>query len=213
MISYIVATHDRAVLDRNLLSTEFLDHGDELIVLDDMPSIAVAYNEGTRRATNPIRCYVHHDVVIKVDADGRCPLREALLMRCTPDRGFAAGMVGVIGSFERAVPWWEGEKVGTVVDARIGVVGNPNYAGPCAYLDGLLLATTHDVEWDQDYAGWHWYDHDICEQMLRRGLKNAVVAAGHTMVTHNTTGSLATRALPGWHEGMARFTAKWGEAA
>lgn len=201
MISYIVASHRPDVFAANLRATLRLDGDDELVVVDDPPSIAVAYNQGQARATQPIRCYVHSDVRILDSAR----LRAELVEHCTP----GVGMVGLIGSLDRCVPWWDCMRaVGSVVDARMGVL-DFDPGGRCGYVDGLLLATAHDVTWDEDYPGFHLYDHDMCEQMIRRGLPNFCLTGGAELVVHNTTGGFDVHALDGWDAGVLRFQRKW----
>lgn len=199
MISWIVATHNRAILDANLLATLELADGDELVVIEDAPSIAVAYNRGQARATQPVRCYVHHDVQI-LDLP---KLRAELLEHCP-----GSGVVGVIGSRNPVVPWWDGDTLGSVVDARLGRL-DFGAGGPCAYLDGLLLATSHSLEWDESYPGWHLYDHDICRQALDAGHTNWCLEGGAELVRHNTSGTSRMRELVGWDTGLARFIEKY----
>lgn len=200
MISWIVATHDRQVLDANLAATLDLQPEDELIVVEDAPSIAVAYNRGRAQTTRPIRCYVHHDVQILDPAR----LRAGLLEHCMGN-----GIVGVIGSRDPVVPWWEGQTLGSVTDARLGRL-DFGPGGPCAYLDGLLLATALDLAWDESYPGWHLYDHDICRQALDAGNTNWCLADGAELLRHNTTGSTNTHQLAGWAEGVSRYREKYG---
>jgi hypothetical protein len=201
VISWIVASHHYPTLRDNLGATIRGVDQDEVVVVENATSIAAAYNEGQARATQPIRAYIHHDVRI---GDAR-RLRAELVEHCTP----AIGWVGVIGSRNRVLPWWDGERCGSVVDARMGLL-DFGEGGTCAYLDGLLLATVHEWKWDESYPGWHWYDHDICEQALDRFLPNWCLTDGHQLVLHNTAGSAVTDQLPGWNEGKARFVEKWG---
>lgn len=203
MISWIVATHDRAVLERFLLPTVPVD--DELIIVDNAPSIAVAYNEGTSRASHRIKAYVHHDVVL-VDTER---LRQHLFAFCNG----VNGIVGVIGSRTPVVPWWSGEMVGNVVDTRsgFGAIG-PGGEGAAAYLDGLLLATAQDLIWDETYDGWHLYDHDICQQALAAGLVNVCLPGGKDLVRHETSGPHRVRDIAGWAAAVEVFRGKWGEA-
>lgn len=200
MISWIVATHDRGVLEANLLPALELIGSDEIVVVEDAPSIAVAYNRGQARATQPVRCYVHHDVQI-LDLP---KLRARLLEHCP-----SSGIVGVIGSRNLVVPWWDGDTLGSVIDARLGRL-DFGVGGACAYLDGLLLASSHSLEWDETYPGWHLYDHDICRQMLDAGRTNWCLDGGGDLVRHNTTGSSQLRELVGWDAGVQRFTEKYG---
>jgi hypothetical protein len=200
LISWIVASHDPDILNDNLVPTLELAAGDELIVIADAPSIAVAYNRGQAKTSNAVRCYVHHDVQILEPQR----LRAQLLQQCTA----AVGMIGVIGSTDRTLPWWEGATLGSVVDGRMGRL-DFGPGGPCTYLDGLLLATVQHVDWDEEYPGWHAYDLDACQQMLSRGLTNWCLDDGHELVFHNTTNSANTGHLQHYHENIARFRTKW----
>lgn len=200
MISWITATHDPAILEANLVATLGLDVGDELIVVERAESIAAAYNRGQDRATQPIRCFVHHDVQILDNPT----LRAQLLDWCRPP----IGIVGVVGSRSRSVPWWEGFAAGSVDDTRTGpqTFGR---GGDVAYLDGLLLATSYQLGWDETIPGWHLYDHDICEQSLQAGRLNWCLDNGHQLVRHNTTSGFDTAQLPGWDQALAAFNTKW----
>jgi hypothetical protein len=198
-ISWIVATHDRGILEANLLATLDLQPADELVIIENAPSIAVAYNRGREQASRPIRCYIHHDVQVLNPAR----LRSALLEHCP-----TAGIVGVIGSREPVVPWWNGSTLGSVVDARLGRL-DFGLGGECAFLDGLLLATSLDLEWDETYEGWHLYDHDMCRQALEAGSVNWCLTGGAELVRHNTAGSTNTHALAGWDEGVRRYREKY----
>lgn len=201
-ISWIVATHDHLILQRSLMPT--IPSGDELVVIDDAPSIAVAYNEGTAKASHRVRAYVHHDVAI---ADPE-RLRQLLLEHCTGING----IVGVVGSRTKVVPWWSGDHVGSVIDARHGHIG-PGGHGDAAYLDGLLLATAQELTWDETYTGWHLYDHDACQQMLAAGLPNVCLPGGQELVRHETAGPRRMSDLDGWAAGLEVFRSKWGDVA
>ena len=180
-------------------------HGwDELIVVTEAQSIAQAYNRGQALATkrNPIRCFVHADVEILNLPD----LRAALVQYSQPSRG----MVGVTGSFDAVVPWWEGRATGSVQDSRLGLLDFGRGGTPVAYLDGLLLATArHDIWWDESYPGWHLYDHDQCQQQMAAGRANWCLPDGAGLVRHNTAGSTDVAKLVGWDAGVARFREKW----
>lgn len=202
MISWIVASHDLLIFDANLRPT--IPAEDELVLVENAPSIAVAYNEGQARSTQPIRCYVHHDVqILEQEA-----LRQALIEGCT---SAGVDVVGVIGSRTRTMPWWLGDKLGSVKDGRLGLI-DFGAGGPCSYLDGLLLASAQHLEWDETYPGWHGYDHDICEQALRRNRVNLCLSGGHNLVSHNATSSTAMTQVNGWFEAEQRFTQKWSTA-
>lgn len=201
MISYIAASNHWPTLRDNLGSSMRGVGDDEVVVVENPESIAKAYNEGQARATQPIRCYVHSDVEI-LDP---IRLRTNLLEFCRHD----VGLVGLVGSRTPVLPWWEGQCRGSVVDGRMGLL-DFGPGGGCAYLDGLLLATAQTVVWDEDYPGFHLYDHDMSAQMLAKELPNWCLDRGHELVRHNTTGSRDVDELVGWNENVARFREKWG---
>jgi hypothetical protein len=201
VISWIVASHDPAVMAANLGATLELVGGDELVLVENAESIAKAYNDGQARASQPIRCYVHHDVQILDLAR----LRAQMALVCSPA---TVGLVGVIGSRDPVVPWWEGSRCGSVVDGRFGLL-DYGRGGDCAIVDGLLLATAQTVEWDETFPGWHGYDHDMCRQMLARGRANWCLDDGAELVRHNTTGPSVMANLTGWYEAAAQLKEKW----
>jgi hypothetical protein len=201
LISWIVASHDPGILHADLLATLQLEDGDELIVIADAPSITNAYNRGQAKATCPVRCYIHHDIQVLDNAR----LRAQLLEHCTP----AVGLVGLAGSRTPKLPWWQGERCGSVLDARHGLLAF-DVGGEAAHLDGMLLATTHHIDWDETLPGWHGYDTDACQQMLARGLTNWCLDDSHELVNHNTRGATNTGHLPHYHDNLARLRAKWG---
>lgn len=201
MISWIVASDRPAVLEENLLATLNPDDGDEVIIVADPESITQAYAHGQSKATRPVRCFVHSDVQVLDPVR----LRAQLLEHATP----AVGMVGLIGSRTPHMPWWDVRTLGSVVDGRLGLL-NFGPGGPCAILDGLLLATAQTVDWDESWPGFHGYDHDSCQQMLHRGLQNWCLTGGHELVRHNTTGPRRVAELVGWDDAVIRYRAKWG---
>ncbi len=200
MISWIVASDRPAVLEENLLATLRPDDGDEVIIVTDPDSITQAYAHGQAKATRPVRCYVHSDVQV-LDSTR---LRAQLLEHATSD----VGMVGLIGAGQAVMPWWDVQPLGSVVDGRFGLL-DYGPGGPCAILDGLLLATAQTVDWDEDWPGFHGYDHDACQQMLHKGLQNWCLTGGHELVRHNTAGPRRMAELVGWDDAVLRYRTKW----
>lgn len=200
MISWIVASHDERILNENLLATLQLPEEDELVLVTDAPSITLAYTEGQERATKPVRCFIHHDIRI-IDQQ---LLRERLIAATGQH-----ALCGVVGSFQLAMPWWNGSPCGSVEDSRLGVL-HFGQGGECRLLDGLILASREDLPWDVYWPGWHGYDYDIC--MAVRGMGKSVwcMADGAAMMVHNSDSPQALHLIDGWPEAEARFYAKWG---
>lgn len=204
MISWIVASHAPDVLAGNLQPAldEAAAAGDEVLVIRDAPSIAIAYNLGRGLARHQLRVYAHHDVRILDVAQ----LRAELVTACTGQ----VGMVGMIGADAPVWPWWESSaRCGSVYDSRMGRLDYGPGGQPAAVVDGLLLATAQPHTWDETYPGWHGYDHDMCLQMLDRGLTNWVIPRGADLVEHHTTGPSDVTQLDGWAAAAARWRDKW----
>lgn len=200
VISYITATHNDSILRDNLSATLSLIDTDELVVIRGASSIAKAYNEGQAKAANRIHCYIHHDIQVLDNVR----LRSALIRTCNKN----VGIVGVIGSRTKAVPWWDGDKLGSAQDSRMGAL-DFGIGGNCSMLDGILLATAQDLQWDETYPGFHLYDHDICMQMLQVGRTNLCLTNGKEIVLHNTSNSSDVSQLAGWSDSVVVFDRKW----
>jgi hypothetical protein len=222
MISWIVASHDQGILEANLLDTLPLDGGsrwwadegappsveghrsgaDEVLIVRGARSMAEAYNLGQRYAMYPVRAYVHHDVRI-LDL---LSLRMLLGGTCTPE----VGLVGVIGARNPHIPFWEpaAEPIGSVIDSRMGRIDFGGH-GPAAFVDGLLLATAHDLVWDEGIPGWHMYDADQCLTQVAAGRPNYVLQYGEFLVQHCNGNPTDVNLLQGWAEAVAALNAKW----
>lgn len=179
-ISWITAVSDDAVFESHLERSLEKHPADEVHVIRGCSDLGVAYNEALRTATKDVKCFVHQDVVI-LDTER---LRRELLLRCAPHVGIV-GITGTVNEF--AVPWWNDppNMVGSVVHS-LGMVSGHQKSGPCAILDGLLLASRQPLHFEEGYQGFHMYDHDICRQMLTRHLQNYCLADGHQLVVHNS---------------------------
>lgn len=200
MISWIVASHRREVLDSILLPSLHINGEDELIIIENQPSITIAYAAGQAQATKNIHVYVHHDVRV-TDLQR---LRQQLIHQTINH-----GVVGIIGSRSATLPWWTGSLTGSVVDTRLGTL-NYGLGDRCAIVDGLLLATRQAIDWDLAAPGWHGYDHDACLQLLAKGYSNFCISSGHTMVEHHASSPTNMDQLVGWHEAVAHYAERWG---
>lgn len=199
MISWIVASHREDILSNNLWPSLHSIDGDEILVVKEAPSITQAYQWGQAQAKYDIKVYVHSDVVI-LDLP---KLRDALI-RDTEN----TGIVGIIGSIDPCVPWWNGRLLGSVQDSRLGVL-DYGPGGECAVVDGLLLASRRFIHWDISWDGWHGYDMDACAQMRAAQLPVWCIDDGKSMVRHNSDSPFALNAIDGWEEAVARYHEKW----
>jgi len=178
-----------------------LKDDDELIVVEDSKSIAEGYNTGIDRAKNKIKCFIHHDIIVT----NPILLRMNLIAYCTED----IGMVGVIGSKTDIVPWWNGKGIGSAVDTRKGIIYFSEGKDFCEHLDGIVLATYQDVEFDESIPGFHLYDQDICKQMTVKGLRNFCVREGYRIVTHFTSAPSNLIQINGYVDAENVYRKKW----
>jgi hypothetical protein len=72
-----------------------------------------------------------------------------------------------------------------------------------------MLATWHDVRFDETIPGFHLYDQDICNQMAVKGLSNFCIKDGYRMITHFTQTPMDMSKINGYAEAMAIYNAKW----
>lgn len=203
MISYIVMCNDKQTLERNLLRSLVLGDSDELIVMMNKPSAAIALNMGMEKAKNKIKAFVHSDVVILDNHR----LRADLLEHCNED----TGMVGVIGSRNGFhIPWWEKDPCGSVMESRLGVIDFDKGGCECAVMDGLFLATAQDFRFDESFAGFHFYDYDSCKTMIYNGLKNWCLEDGKMLMSHNCKTPFDVNELgKSYANSVSLFKEKW----
>src|SRR3990167_5694030 len=205
-ISYIIASKDKERFGAFIGATLKLSETDE-IICEKGETMAKAYNAGISKSINKIKCFIHDDVEI-LDMER---LRGDIIKNCRDD----TGIVGIIGTINKDVfPWWD-PKVdccGNVLDERIGLINFDGGDCECALLDGLLLATAQNIEFDETYKGFHLYDMDICRQMIAKGLKNWCLGNGASLVKHHTNGPLDTKELgEDWESNLKTYKDKWAK--
>lgn len=200
-ISYITCTNNFEILDNCLLKSIKFDWEDEIIVIESPKSIAEGYNTAIDHAKHKIKCFIHHDIIITNPE----MLRKNIMSYCTQD----VGIVGVIGSKQETIPWWNDGDIGSVVDTRMGIIWFDEGKNYCKTLDGIVLATCQDVRFDESIPGFHLYDQDICKQMTNQGLQNFCMGNGYRMLTHFTSGTVMTDQINGYNEALDVYRKKW----
>jgi hypothetical protein len=200
-ITYITAVNNESQYNSHVVRSLCpLGPDDEFIPVYDKTDAGEAYNEGIAKAKNRFKCFLHQDVIV-IDP---VLLRNHILGVCGSP---GVGMFGIMGSTDRlSCPWWvnQGAMVGSVIHSKGLIQGGPG--GSCALLDGLLLATGEEVEFSEEYGSYHFYAHDICQQMLERGLKNHCASDGRKLVVHNCHSGYDQNLL----DSMKIYCRKWG---
>lgn len=157
----------------------------DVISVTEAPSMAAGYNAGMESSDAKYKVYLHQDVRI---INPR--FIEGLLQVFESDDSIGIlGCVGTtkLGSAAMAVTSWN---VGMV--ARNGFPLLLEYEkAPGLYerveaLDGLLLATQHDVRWREDIMdGWDFYDISQCMEFKRSGYHVVVPRQEHPWCYHD----------------------------
>jgi len=153
----------------------------------DDRSLASAYNRLLADAAGwRYKVYVHQDVVL---------LNRGLvgdLLRLFRHRGIGlAGLAGV-----RFLPpsyvWWNGSGLfGRVLEDRgegprlLDFGDPPDEYARVECLDGLFLATQHDLPWDEQIPGFHFYDVAQSTRFLLAGYDVVVARQGEPWVRHD----------------------------
>lgn len=215
MISCIICSRTKDIsqtLKQNIAETIGLDY--ELIVIDNSQndySIFSAYNEGVRRAKGGILCFMHEDVVYKTLEWGK---QVETVIQDT-----SIGCIGVIGSYmlPKSNGYWYDVKpymTGCVIsDKNHSVDCNENgyTESEVVAVDGLwfcipkLLFSKISFD-EQTYHGFHWYDMDICMQILTIGKKISIIRTIEIVhENHNPQINLS------FIENMELFYAKWNK--
>jgi len=160
----------------------------EYIHVEDSSSITRAYNKAMRSSNAKYKIYLHQDVFIV----------EPLFLHKIHyffSRASSIGMIGMMGG--RGLPM-EKDRVMCWSDCRV-VFGNvyaPTINAHLKFLtdkpferatviDGLLMATQHDVPWREDIIdGFHFYDKSQSMEFNKRGLKVIVPRMEKHWVIH-----------------------------
>src|SRR5438874_4583729 len=214
-VAFLCAVDDERKLDRLVGSIDALDRvpGTDvrLFAARGHTSLGRAYNELLREAVDwRYKVYVHQDVVLLNSGFVADLVR---LFRHRP-----IGLVGVAGC--RFLPpsyvWWNGSGLfGLVVEDRGDGPKLRDFGDPTAEYqlvecaDGLLLATQHDLPWDERIPGFHFYDVAQSTRFLLRGYDVVVPRQGTAWVRHDI-GHRDDRPSPEYLAARDAFAALYG---
>lgn len=203
----------------------------ELIIIDNKNNdfnIFNGYNLGVRKSKFPIICFMHEDLLFHTDDWGKRVLSHFE----NSDLGLL-GVVGGTAMPRVPATWWtkhplnvhyvnliqhwtrQEPPIGGYRQEIPGTRKTRDYNNPTnkklnegIAVDGLWFCVRKElfdrVKFDQEtYAGFHFYDVDICFQVLARGYK--VMFASDILVEHFSEGHLSKD----WFESALIFNKKW----
>ncbi len=164
--SIICASHDKTVLEENLLASPCIQGGNcDCIVQQGFANIPQAYNEAAKQAHNDLLCFVHHDVTLPEGWETRLLEQVARMEEIDPDWA----VLGCAGAVLR-----DGEKrwLGHLYD-RCHVFGQPEgLPAEVDTLDELLLVCRKkDARFDEGMPNYHLFGAELCLRMRKQGRK------------------------------------------
>lgn len=172
-IAFITAVNDEKIYEECLKYINKLNVPDgiaiEIIPIRGATSMTSAYNAGMNYTDAKYKVYLHQDTFI-FDKE----FIQKLLQFFNEYKNI--GICGVVGSLD--IPssgiWWDGLKVGNIIDDHTGELKLYSYSDRKQYfvqaLDGLLLCTQYDIRWRDDlFKDWHFYDISQCQEFIRKG--------------------------------------------
>ncbi len=136
----------------------------DLLTVKDAKCMTKGYNEAMHSSDAKYKVYLHQDVFIT----NRYFICDILNIFNSDENIGLIGMVGYPKVSLNGVMWYE-RRVGAVPmygasenfkdvsfeDYRYDI--NEGYTD-VAVADGLMLITSHDIEWDEEFDGWDFYD-------------------------------------------------------
>lgn len=195
---------------------ESIDVEYEIVLIDNSKgvySIFSAYEEGVKRSSFPIICFMHEDILYKAKGWGKS------VLKCFEDKSI--GLCGVIGSslmLDIDSCWWSTDcAVGRIWQRR----ETESYATAfkeseleslgkidVVTVDGVWFCVRKslfsDIGFDEGFYGkWHGYDLDVCMQVLQAGYRCVVLS--DVKIEHFSTGVLGKE----WLSALAFFQKKW----
>ncbi|CAH0118490.1 glycosyltransferase family protein [Paenibacillus sp. CECT 9249] len=149
-------------------------------------SMAAGYNAGMRASRSKYKVYLHQDTFL---------INPYFIYECLEVFGQepAIGMIGVMGSRNQpsSGTWWEGEPLYTkwvsFVDNVVSTQTiNEIRSGyePVRSIDGALMVTQYDLEWDERVEGFHFYDAAHSIRFTAQGYLIAVPAQKQPWMMH-----------------------------
>jgi Glycosyl transferase family 2. len=219
MISCIICSRTPDISDelkQNIASTVGFEY--ELVVIDNSQndySIFSAYNEGVKRSKGDILCFMHDDILFKTQNWGPIMLRHF--------KDETIGLIGFAGThFLPSVPayWWSSPfksqyniDYGDEIEERFfldffkgnSLVNVVACDGLCFFIPKLLFNELIRFD-DKTFHGFHFYDMDICMQILSQNYRVCVccdVLVEHKWIWHIAGGQIA------FNKARDTFFEKW----
>lgn len=193
-ICFIICTNNEMLLNECIeyINRLYVPDGYELdlLTVTEASSMTSGYNEAMRASDAHYKIYMHQDVYII----NRYFIYDLLKIFESDDN---IGMIGMVG-YPEISPFgmmWMEERVGETPMYGSGHYKNHKLSdyryeieagvSEVKVADGLLLATCHDVLWDEEFDGWDFYDATQCARFINEGYKVVVPTQQYPWVVHD----------------------------
>lgn len=193
-IDFIICTNKHVFLEECLyyLSLLHRPEGYEVRVLtnEGATSMTAGYNEAMKSSDASIKVYMHQDVFITNPNF----LNEIIRIF---ESDSLIGMIGMVGYTKvnmAGVMWlekrigevsWYGQNQGDVPGKLHFDFDVNSDLNEVAIIDGLMMITSKDIEWDERFDGWDFYDASQSMRFLQKGYKVVVPSQKDTWVIHD----------------------------
>lgn len=194
-IAFIVCTNDEGYLEECKFYIERLYVPEGMTVsflaVEETKSMTSGYNEAMRSSDARYKVYLHQDVFIL----NRNFIFDILAcFECDEN----LGMIGVAGAkrLPSNADAWKSLDVGGCYSigtfSDVGYIAvRPEINNPADifqevdFIDGMLMATAYDLEWDERIGGFHFYDVTQCINFKSNDLKIAVARQNDIWTFHD----------------------------
>jgi len=180
-IAFILCTNDDSYLDECTYYINCLHVPDnmqiEIIPVKGATSMTAGYNAAMKSSSAKYKVYLHQDVFIL----NRNFIFDIISCFNSDNE---IGLLGVAGTdiVPRDASIWQSLNIGGCYSigtfSNVGYIAvKPDINNPATisksidYIDGMLIATSKDIEWDERITGFHFYDITQCIRFHDAGFK------------------------------------------
>jgi glycosyltransferase involved in cell wall biosynthesis len=187
----------------------------EVLSISDAACMTAGYNEGMRATDAKYKVYMHQDVFLV----NRYFINDILSIFASDSTIGLIGMVGYATVSENGVMWKTPNEGPDALYGSRHIYQGADYntyrysllqdgISDVALVDGLLMATAYDLEWDEEnLTGWHFYDAFQSMKYLLHGYRAVVPNQTLPWFIHDDGKYLS---IWGYKKYLHLFTEKYG---
>jgi hypothetical protein len=181
-ITFAAAVNSRELAERNFLASPCLQttHSHQILVQENFPSAAKAYNNAIEKSRNEIIVFLHQDMILPDSWIAELGKALTYLEIKDPNWGVLGCYGETLGSGSR----------GYIYSTGLGILGSPfERPVPVNTLDEivLILRKSSGLRFSDKLPNFHMYGADICMAAAQRGMKSYAISA---FCIHNTVFNL-----------------------